>query len=288
MLLKINTFIFIFSIIIGIYVTIHTNYNLVNYKKIFIFSNPLPPSRGTTLESSFISFKSITLKGILKIIIFSMTFFYVKSFIYPFLIDHITNDLLKIHVICSMLTYLIGNVFNESLDYIVKDIDLNLFKNINKYDVNKDLNNNMETGESSKTEECSKQDRVITDSDYESDSYTKDPEHYSKDPNDYSDQHEDRESNVSKLINANLPEFKKVTETLTNDELVEVMETIDYAKEEYKRSNVPSAKAQIENLNIKENICASQLEENLEDKGKGKEVEETPKNKGKGKEIDDK
>jgi len=134
-------------------------------------------------------------------------------------------------------------------------------------------------GESSKTRESSKQSRVITDSDYESESEDE-SKSSTKNPHHYSDQNEDGESDISKLINANLPEFKKVTKTLTNDELVDVMEVIDYAREEYISSNVPSAKTQIENLNIKENICASQLEENLKE-------EENKKDKGKGKEKDD-
>jgi hypothetical protein len=37
-------------------------------------------------------------------------------------------------------------------------------------------------------------------------------------------------------------------------------------REEYLKSNVPSAKSQVENLNIKENLCASQIEENVKDR----------------------
>ena len=267
------------------YIILYRKLYLVNYKKTTQVPDPSPTVNITRLESSIFPFKSITLKGIIKIIIFSITFFYIKSFIYPILIDNLTSNMLKIHVIGSVLTYFIGNIFNESFDYIVKDINFNLFQNINTFDLNKNLNNNMESegsskrgesskaGESYKTGESSKQGRVITDSDYESDS---EYESSTKNPHPYSDQNEDGESDISKLINANLPEFKKVTKTLTNDELVDVMGVIDYAREEYRASNVPSAKTQIENLNIKENICASQLEENLKDK-------ETVKDKGKGK-----
>ena len=261
------------------YIILYRKLNLVNYKKITQFYEPYPTINNKRLESSVFPFKSITLKGIIKIIIFSITFFYIKSFIYPILIDNLTSNMLKIHVIGSVLTYFIGNIFNESFDYIVKDINFNLFQNINTFDLNKNLNNNMESegsskrGESSKAGESSKQGRVITDSDYESDS---EYESSTKNPHPYSDQNEDGESDISKLINANLPEFEKVTKTLTNDELVDVMGVIDYAREEYRASNVPSAKTQIENLNVKENICASQLEENLKDK-------ETVKDKGKGK-----
>jgi len=202
------------------------------------------------------------------------------------MLDH----LLELHVIGSLLIFLIANIFNESLDYIIKDTKIDSLKITNTFDPNKDITNNMKSGESSKMgesskEESSKDGRIITDSDFESDSdsSTKKNQPYTNQTDS-----ENGEVNVSRLINSNLPEFKDTLKSLTNEEITETMNVIDYAKEEYYRSKVPSAKTQIENLNIKEGLCASQLEENLKDKdnkGKGKEVD-TPNdkdNKGKGK-----
>ena len=98
------------------YIILYRKLNLVNYKKITQFYEPYPTINNKRLESSVFPFKSITLKGIIKIIIFSITFFYIKSFIYPILIDNLTSNMLKIHVIGSVLTYFIGNIFNESFD----------------------------------------------------------------------------------------------------------------------------------------------------------------------------
>jgi len=301
-----NKYIFIISIIIGLFLGIYINLKNFNFfYKISKFNFEVLPKNPNILESSFFPFKSITLKGLIKIIFFSITIYIIKSFIYPILIEHLTEDLFQIHVICSVITFLLTNIFNESLDYIIKDVDLNSFKNLNIFNPNKDLTNNMEKGESSKmgessktressraeesskTGESSKAGRVITDSDYESDSSSS-----TKKNHPYTDQTytEEGETNVSRLINANLPEFKETVKRLTNEEIVETMNVIEDAKEEYYISKVPSAKVQIENLNIKEDICASQLEENLSEKdtkGKGKEVDTNEKDyKGKGKEID--
>ena len=278
---------------------IYTRVSRLHY--IITLSTIKQPKKSIVLQSNFIPFKSITLKGILKIIIFSIIIFYTKSFIYPILIKHITDNLLQIHIIYSIIAFLMGSLLNEAFDYIIKDITLDSFKNVNVFNPNKDLINNMKRGESSKmgesskagespTGESSKRRRIITDSDYESGSDSS-----TKNFHPYSDQHytEDTETKGSKLVNSNLPEFKETLESLTNEEIVETMDIIDTMKEEYKKSNVPSAKAQIQNLNIKENLCASQLEENLTDvdsKGKGKEVatsnEKDKDSKGKGKEVD--
>ena len=71
-------------------------------------------------------------------------------------------------------------------------------------------------------------------------------------------------------------QFKETLKKLNNDELVETLNVIDYMREEYYRSKVPSAKEQIENLNQKEDLVASQIEENVKEKdskGKGKAVD---------------
>jgi len=151
------------------------------------------------------------------------------------------------------------------------------------------------TGESSKTGEASKvgessksTGRVITDSDYESesDSSTK------KVPSDsYQSDREDNEEDVSKLVNSNLPEFEKTLKHLTNEELVETINTIDIMRTEYYNSKVPSAKTQIDILNTKEDLVAKQISENFsttDSESKGKEVDtnNNKDRKGKGKEID--
>jgi hypothetical protein len=278
---------------IGIFIGIYITLTIIN---IFGSYNSPPYINTIILESSFFPFKSITLRGILKILFFSIALFYIKSFIYPIIIQHVTENLLHAHILCSLLTFLISSTFNETLDYIVKDIDSDFLKKINPFNIEKDLTNSMKTGESSKagesskTGESSKGDRVITDSDYEYESDSS-----SKNYHPYPDQtdEEDGETNTSKLVNSNLPEFKETLKSLTNEEIVETMNVIDCMREEYQKSNVPSAKTQIENLNIKEEICANQLEENLTEKdhkGKGKEVDTSNEKdyKGKGKEVVDK
>jgi hypothetical protein len=280
------------AILIGIFIGIFITLKIMNRP---ISPNPTPVMKSVVLESSFFPFKSITLRGILKILFFSIVLFYMKSFIYPFIVQYITNNLLHAHILCSFLTFLISSTFNETLDYIVKDVNSDFFKKTNFFNPEKDSTNNMKVGESSKmgesskAGESSKSGRIITDSDYESGSDSSIKKYHP-----YTDQIEegDGETNTSKLVNSNLPEFKETVKSLTNEEIVETMNTIDCMREEYQKSNVPSAKSQIENLNIKEGICASQLEENLTEKdykGKGKEVdtsnEKDYKGKGKGKDI---
>lgn len=129
---------------------------------------------------------------------------------------------------------------------------------------------------SNKHTESTKEGRIISDSDFESD------EDVSKNSYTYSDSESDyNESNVSKFINTNLDEFAKRAERLTTDELVETLNTIEEMKRLYEESKVPSAKEQISILTIKEEICAEAIEKKLieedinenfiEDKGKGKE-----------------
>jgi len=228
----------------------------------------------STGKNRFNPFKSITIRGIIKTIIIATVIFVCKVSVYPILKEYMLNYLLELHIIFSILIFLTANIFNESFDYITKDINIDSLKKINLFDPNKDITNSMKSGESSKTGESSKSGRVITDSDYESDSSTKDKHPYVNQAD-----YENQEANVSKLVNSNLPAFKETLKSLSNEEIIETMNVIDYMKEEYYKSKVPSAKVQIENLNVKEGICANQLEQNLAEgdkpKGKGKEIEDT-------------
>lgn len=245
----------------------------------------LPNNKTIVLESSFFSFKSITLKGIIKVIIISIVLYYSKIYIYPYIIQHYKEQLLAAHICFSALGFITSCMLNDICDYMIKDIDLDFLKKRNFFNVDKHLTNSMNSGESSKAGESSKPGRIITDSDYESGS-----DNSTKDYHKYTDQYdkEDGEANVSKLVNSNIPEFKKTLKNLNDDELVETLNVIDYMREEYYRSKVPSAKEQIESLNHKENLVASQIEENVnnkDSKGKGKAVETNENNdeKGKGK-----
>jgi NADH-ubiquinone oxidoreductase chain 3 len=268
--------------------------NISHISNISHYSTPLS-DKNIILESSIIPFKSITLNGVIKVIIMSIIIYYIRPYIHN-IFNHYLNDLLTLHVISSVISLIISLSCNDMYDYIIKDI--NLFEKTNISNIN-----HMEQGESSKTGESSKvgesskaressknTGRVITDSDYESDS---DSSTKNLHPDSYQSDKEDNEENVSRLVNSNLPEFEKTLKHLTNEELVETMNTIDIMKTEYYNSKVPSAKTQIEILNTKEDLVAKQIEENLnttnsDNKGKGKEVDNNNDRdrKGKGKEID--
>jgi NADH-ubiquinone oxidoreductase chain 3 len=254
--------------------------NISHISNISQYSAPLS-DKNITLESGIIPFKSITLKGIMKIIIMSIIIYYIRPYIHN-IFNYYLDDLLTLHVISSVISILVSLSCNDMYDYITKDT--NLFEKTNISNIN-----HMEEGESSKTGESSKSTgRVITDSDYESgsDSSTK-----KLHPDSYPSDREDNEENVSRLVNSNLPEFEKTLKHLTNEELVETMNTIDIMKTEYYNSKVPSAKTQIEILNTKEDLIAKQIEENLnatDSDNQGKKVDNNNNRdrKGKGKEID--
>jgi len=250
------------------------------------------------LESSIIPFKSITLKGVIKVILISIIVYYLKPYIHS-IFHHFIDDLLTLHVLSSVISLIISLSCHDMYDYIIKDI--NLLEKTNISNINymergeSSKGGSTNTGESSKTGEASKvgessksTGRVITDSDYESesDSSTK------KVPSDsYQSDREDNEEDVSKLVNSNLPEFEKTLNHLTNEELVETMNTIDIMRTEYYNSKVPSAKTQIDILNTKEDLVAKQISENFsttDSESKGKEVDtnNNKDRKGKGKEID--
>jgi NADH-ubiquinone oxidoreductase chain 3 len=249
------------------------------------------------LESSIIPFKSITLKGVIKVIIISIMVYYLKPYIHN-IFHHFINDLLTLHVLSSVISLIISLSCHDMYDYIIKDI--NLLEKINISNINY-----MEQGESSKMGESSKggstntgeswkvgessksTGRVITDSDYESDSDSSTKKVHS---DSYQSDREDNEEDVSKLVNSNLPEFEKTLKHLTNEELVETMNTIDIMRTEYYNSKVPSAKTQIDILNTKEDLVAKQISENFsttDSESKGKEVDTNndKDRKGKGKEI---
>lgn len=130
---------------------------------------------------------------------------------------------------------------------------------------------------SNKPVESSKEGRVITDSDFESDENYDNPYHDSDSDSDHN------ESNISKFINTNLDEFEERAKKLTVEELAETLDTIDEMKKLYEESKVPSAKEQILILTVKETICAENIEKKLaednsdldcsKDKGKGKDKE---------------
>ena len=124
--------------------------------------------------------------------------------------------------------------------------------------------------------------RVITDSDFESES--------EKSWGGYSSDSDPNESEVSKLIYSS--DFNARVSRLSKPELQDVISTIDFMKESYRQSKVPSANEQIKSLIQKEEICFKALDDKLreennhqknDDKGKGKEKENNSKDNDKGK-----
>jgi len=146
--------------------------NVLGKPKRNINHTPIHPSSSkipkTTLESSFNPFKSITLKGLCKVIIISIILYFVKSHLYT-ISQHLENNMLSMQVFFSALAFLIGCTLNETFDYLIKDLNINLFDK-KLVDITKDLTHSMKSGESSKTGgessktggESSKSGRVIT------------------------------------------------------------------------------------------------------------------------------
>jgi hypothetical protein len=188
---------------------------------------------------------------------------------------HLTNN---IHVITgflfvtfSMISSFVKNFFNDLKDLFV------LFA---KDDAGE--------GPSNRENFSNKGPRIITDSDYESDESDK-----SDQKKGYQDDNDDpNEEDVSKFINQNTDTFKSTVNTLTNEELVETMNTIESMIDMHKSSNVPSSKEQIVILEEKLQSCIEQIESNMQESedspvnntdNKGKDTENF-NNKGKGKE----
>jgi hypothetical protein len=136
-------------------------------------------------------------------------------------------------------------------------------------------------------------ERVITYSDYEYDSGVSEynPDDYNGE--DYTEifkreqalaEAASNESDVSKTINSD--NFKENIKKLDTDKLEEVLNTIDYMKDNYYATKVPSAKEQIGILEIKEMQCIEEIEARMaEGQDKGKEVDRG-ENNPKGKEVD--
>jgi hypothetical protein len=258
------------------------------YKNKFsYFINPPKPHTFSNeiLESTFNPLKLITRKK-LAIAFFLPIFIYtLKIYILPLLINLLTPLNFLAYGIFGILSLIISSMilfFLEEKLLIIGD-NLKSLEDLKQFV----LNFMNSKGESSKSgEQSSRRGRVITDSDYESDNSNK---RFHSPINEI--ETDDIESNVSKLINSDLPIFTKCIKNLSNEEIAETLNTIDYMKEQYKKSNVPSAKGQIVELSIKEGVCMNQLEKNLSNedvKGKGKEVDggDDTKGKGKGKEVD--
>jgi hypothetical protein len=137
------------------------------------------------------------------------------------------------------------------------------------------------SGSGSGTAEASgSTERVITYSDYEYDSVSEyNPDDYNGE--DYTEifkkeqalaEAASKESDVSKTINSD--NFKENIKKLDTDKLEEVLNTIDYMKDNYYATKVPSAKEQIGILEIKEMQCIDEIQARMaEGQDKGKEVD---------------
>jgi hypothetical protein len=191
--------------------------------------------------------------------------------------SYLTNNIHIITGFLFMILSIVNSLIKNFFNYFIDLKDLPIF--FTKDDVGE--------GSSNRENIPNKDTRVITDSDYE---YESDKSDQKKDHQDDND--DPNEKDVSKFINQNTDMFKSNLNTLTNDELVETMNTIESMIDMHKSNNVPSSKEQIIMLEEKLQSCIEQIESNMQEpenssinniESKGKEKENF-NNKGKGKE----